>query len=187
MTKNRFYAFIRALAIPFVRLIYPFRLTGAENVPAEGPVVLCSNHRSNLDPLFLAIGIKHRELHFMCKKELFKTKLTAAFFTKLGMFAVDRGHTDMSAMRNAMSLIREGRVFAIFPQGHRYKLDDHRELLSGATLIAMRSGAKIVPIHIGSVKPFRRTDVNIGEAFDLSSIRRPDEATKLLTEAIWKE
>ena len=190
MKRNHFYHFAVALLWPILHLIFPHRVTGLENVPGEGAVMLCSNHVSMLDPFFIAGAVK-REIRFISKKELFKNKLLGAILTKLGMFPVDRGGSDMTAMRTCVSILREGGVLGIFPQGHRYKHDENHEMQSGAAFIALRTHVPVVPIHVsGPVRPFRFTRIHIMPPVDLNDLTRPDataigEATKRLTDAIW--
>lgn len=190
MKRNHFYHFAVAVLWPILHLIFPHRVTGLENVPAEGGVMLCSNHVSMLDPFFIAGAVK-REIRFISKKELFKNKLLGAIMTKLGMFPVDRGGSDMAAMRTCISILKEGGVLGIFPQGHRYKHDENHELQSGAAFIALRTRVPVVPIHVsGPVRPFHRTTIHIMPPVDLADLARPDaaaigEATNRLSGAIW--
>ena len=190
MKRNHFYHFAVAVLWPILHLIFPHRVTGLENIPREGGVMLCSNHVSMLDPFFIAGAVK-REIRFISKKELFKNKLLGAIMTKLGMFPVDRGGSDMAAMRTCISILKEGGVLGIFPQGHRYKHDENRELQSGAAFIALRTRVPVVPIHVsGPVRPFHRTTIHIMPPVDLADLARPDavaigEATNRLSGAIW--
>lgn len=192
MKSNRFYHVIVALVRPLLHLIFPHRVIGRENVPLEGPVMLCSNHVSMIDPLFIAAAVR-REVRFISKKELFDNRLLGAFLTRLGMFPVDRGGSDMAAMRSCIGILKEGGALGIFPQGHRFKHDENREMQSGAALMAIRTKAPVIPIHVsGPVRPFHRTTVRIGAPVGLEDISRPDaaalgEATKRLTAAIWEE
>ena len=57
MVKNRFYRFIRATWRPFATFLHPLRVEGLENVPKEGPVLLCPNHSSNWDPILVALRL----------------------------------------------------------------------------------------------------------------------------------
>ena len=107
------------------------------------------------------------------------------------MVPVDRGGSDMAAMRTCISVLKEGGVLGIFPQGHRYKHDESHEMQSGAAFIALRTHVPVVPIHVsGPVRPFRFTRIHIMPPVDLSDLTRPDapsigEATKRLSDAIW--
>ena len=191
MKKNRFYAIARVCVMPLLWLIFPHRVFGLENIPSTGPVMLCSNHVSLIDPVFLGCSLK-RQIRFISKKELFSVKILGSFLRALGMFPVDRGGTDMTAMRTSLSILREGGVLGIFPQGHRYRQDENRKMESGAALMALRARVPVIPIHISPVKAFRRTTIRIGAPLELSDIGRIDgaavtEFTNRLSGAIWKD
>ena len=192
MTDNRFYRTVIALLRPLMRLVFPHRVTGLEHIPSDGALILCGNHVSMLDPLFVACATK-RPIRFIAKKELFQNRFLSALFTKMGMFPVDRGASDMAALRTCLNILKEGSVLGIYPQGHRWRNDDNHELHSGAVIMALRSRAPIVPIHVsGPVKPFRRTIVRIGAPVDLRDLPRVDThaietANSRLGAAIWPE
>ena len=189
---NRWYYFFRALVIPLLHLLFPFRVTGRENIPSEGAAILCSNHVCMLDPLFIAVATR-RYIRYISKKELFDNKFLGWFFRHLGMFPVARGNADMSAMRTMMSVLKEGGVLGIFPQGHRYRQDDNRSLESGTAVIALRAHVPVIPIHVrGPVRLFRRNEIRIGGPVALDDLKRIDapslaEADDRLVAAIWGE
>ena len=192
MKENRFYAFFRALVLPLLHLFFPYRVTGRENIPTDGAAVLCSNHVSMIDPVFIAMATR-RYIRYISKKELFENRFTNWFFRHMGMFPVARGETDMTAMRTMMSVLKEGGVLGIFPQGHRYPQDDNRTLESGVAIVALRARVPVIPIHVrGPVRMFHRNEIHIGKPVMLDDLRRIDaptlaEADKRLIEAIWTQ
>lgn len=192
MSENRFYYVARAAVTPLLHLLYPYRITGKENIPLEGPAILCSNHVHMFDPVFIATGTP-RYIRYISKKELFESKFLAWLFRHLGMFPVARGQADMSAMRTMLSILKEGGVLGIFPQGHRYKNDDHRQLETGAAIIALRARVPVIPIHVnGPLKLFRRNEITVGKPVVLDDLKRIDaptlaEADNRLIAAIWKD
>lgn len=192
MKKNAFYRVVRNAAWFLCKIIFPTKVVGAEHVPADGPVLLCSNHISMVDPVLIAVSFR-RQITFMAKKELFGTKFTGWFFRNLGMVPVDRGASDIQALRVCMEVLKEGGLLGVFPQGHRYPQDDHRELLNGAALMALRSRVPVVPVHVSApLKPFRRTTVRFGKPFDFADVSRInaqaiEAATGRITEGIWQE
>lgn len=192
MKENKFYWLIRNIAWFLCRIIFPTKVIGAENIPAEGPVLLCSNHVSLIDPVLLACSFKRR-VTFMAKKELFGTKFTNWFFRSLGMVPVDRGASDIQALRVCLEVLSEGGLLGIFPQGHRYKQDEKREIQNGAALMALRSKATVVAAHVSApMKAFRRTTIRFSEPVDLSDMARVNSqaiqaASGRITEAIWQE
>lgn len=192
MKKNYFYRAVRNAAWFLCKLIFPTKVIGAENVPADGPVLICSNHVSMVDPVLIATSFK-RQITFMAKKELFATKFTNWFFTNLGMVPVDRGASDIAAMRVCIEALNEGRLLGIFPQGHRYKQDEKRELQNGAAMMALRSKAVVIPAHVSApLKAFRMNTIRFGKPVDFSDLVRINSqaitaASSRIAEGIWQE
>lgn len=159
-----FYRFAKSLILPVFGAFYPLKITGSRKLP-EGAVIVVCNHISNWDVLVLA-RVFDRQLHYMAKKELFGNPILRAIINGLGAFPVDRGSADMSAIRRSLELMNAGEVVGIFPQGTRVKDDSSFEVAGGVAMIALRSHAQIVPVHInGPYRLFRRMKVNIGEPF----------------------
>ena len=86
---ERFYNLCCNLARPFYSLVFPVKVEGLENVPAEGACILCANHLSARDPFYIAVRVRNRYLHFMAKVELFRFPPLAAFMRGLMAFPVD--------------------------------------------------------------------------------------------------
>lgn len=164
---NFYEAIYKIFARP-VRALYRVRVIGAENLPAEGGCLLCSNHTSMRDVVVLAAALP-RQPRYMAKKELFKIPLLSQLIRALGAFPVDRGGADVSSIKKSIAMIEGGEVVSVFPQGHRVKGRCARgtPIKNGAGLIAYRSGACVVPAYIKTkayrVKPFRRTEIIIGK------------------------
>ena len=180
-----FYSFAKAVMRVFFAVIYPLSMTGAENLPGSGAAILCGNHMSLLDPLAAGRAVG-RPVRFMGKKELFKVPLLNGLLRALGAFPVDRGNADMTAVRTSLAILKEGGVLGIFPQGGR-ETGDYRGMETGVALIALKSGAPVVPMRImKKFRPFRRNTLIIGETVDLSnySIRAGSEALSRATERI---
>lgn len=126
---------------------FDWRVSGAERIPGDGPLVMVSNHVNYIDPLALG-AVSPRTLHFMAKKELFAYPLFGALLRRLGAFPVRRGAADRKAIRKALGLLSEGRVVAMFPEGTRSKTGELMELQRGAALLALKSGAPVQPLII---------------------------------------
>ena len=190
--NQRLYRFVRVLLSAFFAVLFPARVDGLENIPDEGGFILCCNHLSNRDPFYISAPCKKRCFHFMAKAELFRWKPVAAFIRAMGGFPVDRGHNDLNAVRTALNLVKEGHVLALFPQGSRSKDNSRTPMLAGVSMIALRSGAPVIPAFIGGpYRPFRRTQVSFGKPVDLSDFgRRADsetlkQATLRIEDAVW--
>lgn len=173
-----FYRFCRVLVYPFVRVLWRVKIENEEAMPKSGGVVLCCNHISNLDAVFLGIALK-RQVHYMAKQELFKNKLLAKLFHALGAFAVNRGKGDKAALDTGTEIIEKGQVMGIFPEGTRSKTGELLRAKSGTLLIASRANAPILVAAIKTknqkVRLFRSVTVRFGK------ILTPDELHVELT------
>ena len=164
---NRFYRTFRSIFKPFFLIFFPFKVHGAENVPTDRPVVLCANHSNAADPFLIAMSLpKDLPLRFMAKKELMETPLLGAFLARLGVFGVDRGHSDLAAVKTAIRTLRDGSNLLVFPEGTRVKYEGEAEPKSGVVMIAVHTGAPLLPVYAGKRrKLFRKTHIIFGEPF----------------------
>ena len=160
------YMFLRNIIAVFYRIIFRFEIIGEENIPKEGGAVLCSNHRSNNDAIFLAICQK-RPITFMGKDSLFKVPVLGFLLKKVGAFPVKRGTGDIGAIRTAVKALEEKNLLCIFPEGTRNKTAEPLiEFKAGAVLIAYKAGADIVPCAIsGKMRPFSKIRVEFAKPF----------------------
>ncbi len=191
MSKG-FYRFMCGVMGPWYAVFYPARVDGLENIPADGGFILCSNHISARDPFYLAIRCRKRMVHFMAKAELFRNRLVAAFLRGLESFPVERGSSDLAAVRTALKLVSDGHGLGLFPQGTRSRDNAPTPMLTGASMIAMRAGVPVIPVYIGGpYRLFRRIQVSFGAPIDFSDLgRRADretleKATQRIAESIW--
>ena len=146
-----FYSSVRGLfRFLFLKTLTPTRIVGGEEFP-EGPVVLCANHLSAMDVLQL-IPATPRKIHFMARKDLFKIPLVGCVIKAAGAFPVDRKNADVSAIKNGMTVLKEGEVLGIFPQGTRcpgvHPASTAGKLRDGALMMAHRTHATLVPSAI---------------------------------------
>lgn len=151
---------------PFFNLVHPGRAIGRENIP-DGPVLLCPNHTRLSDPLFVvfALTLKHRP-QVMAKAELMEIPVLGWLLSKAGVFAVERGKSDVTAIKRAMKCLKSGDKLLIFPEGTRYKDGVMGEAKTGVAMLALRTGTPILPIYIPAKKKwFGRTPVVFGEPY----------------------
>ena len=156
---------------PFFGFVHPCRLIGRDNLPAEGGL-FCANHTKMSDPLclLLALGVKWN-LHVMAKAELMRVPILGWILKQVGIFGVDRGKSDVGAIKTAMKFLKSGESVLIFPEGTRIKngVDKHgneSEAKAGAAMLAVRTGAWLIPVFIPEKKRwFRVTKIVIGEPY----------------------
>ena len=149
----------------FLLFMFPHKVIGRENVPAEGGVILAVNHSSNLDPVMIGVSVPYPErMTFMAKAELFKNKLFARLISSLGAFPIQRGRGDIGARKTAFEILKNGDIMLIFPEGSRVKKGQKRRAKPGVAAIAARAKAPVVPVHIkNGYRWMRRVTVVYGE------------------------
>jgi 1-acyl-sn-glycerol-3-phosphate acyltransferase len=141
------YAFLKPFAVAIMRLLFRLEGRGMTHVPAHGPVLLVANHSSFLDPPLVG-GVAPRQLSFMAKAELFKVPLFGGLIRRLNARPVRREGADASALRTALRILQDGDVLLMFPEGTRGDEGTLREPKPGAAMLAVLSGAAVVPVFI---------------------------------------
>jgi 1-acyl-sn-glycerol-3-phosphate acyltransferase len=152
------------------------KVEGLENVPKKGGAILVSNHLNNADPCVIP-GVFNRRIITMAKKEMFKWPVISLLFRFIGAFPVDRQGADLAALREAQSVVHDGLLLLMFPEGTRSRDYGLHRGFPGTALVAYRTGAPIIPIAITGtqnipwpwvfVRPFfgPRVTVRIGKPF----------------------
>ncbi|MGA2513315.1 MAG: lysophospholipid acyltransferase family protein [Candidatus Limnocylindrales bacterium] len=170
---------------------------GLENLPASGPALVVCNHASNADGMLLmayVVPAMGRPMGWLGKEEALRWPFFGWAMRQNGVFGIRRGAGDLEAFRLARAVLDEGRVLAVFPEGTRSPDGALQEAKEGATVLAVRSGAPILPIAIAGSHRFwprgrllprfgRRMAVRVGETFTLSIPRGGDrhESLRLAT------
>ncbi len=164
------------------RLVANVRVEGMGNVPRTGPVILAVNHISNADPVVIGAWLtpllKTRRIHWLGKREIFDIPIFGLVAASGGVHPVERGTADVDAFRLATRILEAGSVLLIFPEGTRSPTGELAEAKDGTALLALKTGALIVPIGVNNADtvwrkgrvlpspfPRRRITVRIGAAF----------------------
>ena len=156
-------------------------------IPREGPVIIAANHASNFDAVVLGAWLTPalgRRIHWLGKKELFAWPVVGWAARNGGVHPVDRGAADADAFRLARRILDEGHVLFVFPEGTRSADGALHEARDGVAVLALRTGAAIVPIGIAGSNgvwprgqklphPGGRVTVKVGEAFRLADVLPP--------------
>lgn len=170
---NRLFIFIYYVVGFVSSILHPTTVEGMERLPRSG-VLLCPNHSSNWDPILVALKLPiNYRLHIMGKKELFDNPLLGWFLRKMGVFPVNRGSSDISAVKQSIQALKDGDNLLIFPEGttihngigYTDGLPAHAK--SGVAMIGVRTGAKLVPVFVdGEKKLFHRTRIIFGDPYE---------------------
>jgi len=153
------YRAVAAFCAGMIRLFCRTRVDvrGQVNVPADGGAVLVANHASYLDPPVMAMALR-RQVHFMAREEVLGVPLLGPLLRRCGVFAVRQGTADRAAIRQAMSLLAQGKLIGIFPEGTRSADGSLKSAHPGAALIASRAGVPLIPVAIqGTWEAFPRS------------------------------
>ena len=173
-----FYYVARVIVRGLLKLLTHCQVKGRENIPSQGPLLIVANHLSLADPPLLGVSLS-RKVMFMAKKELFRFRLIGYFIGGLGAFSVHRGRLDRKAMRRACQVLANGLALVMFPEGTRSRSGRLQPAFSGPALIAMRSGAPILPVGIIGTEKIKgvawilrrpQITVNIGQPFYLPPV-----------------
>lgn len=182
-----FYWFILSLAWLVWHLIFRIKVIGRENLPKDRGFVLCPNHISAIDPVFVATArFWGKRLLIMGKEELFNINpIISWMFLHVGVVPVQRGKGDTSVVENAIECVKNGQGLLIFPEGTRTKDGNLGRIKSGALVVASQANVDIIPCRIiykgGKMKLFCRCTIIFGKAIDkgLLQLGEPRSATRL--------
>jgi 1-acyl-sn-glycerol-3-phosphate acyltransferase len=122
-----------------------------DEIPRDGPLIIAANHASNFDAPVLGAWLipkLGRRIHWLGKRELFAWPIVGWVAANGGVHPVDRDSADVEAFRLASRILDGGHVLFVFPEGTRSPDGALRAARDGLALLALRSGAPIVPIGI---------------------------------------
>jgi 1-acyl-sn-glycerol-3-phosphate acyltransferase len=105
---------------PIVRLWGRLEVSGLEQLPADGPVLLAGNHDSYWDPIAIGMAARRRrQIHALAKVQLWKYKPVGYVLDGMGQIPIDRGKSDAAALARAIEGLRAGICIGVFPEGTR--------------------------------------------------------------------
>jgi 1-acyl-sn-glycerol-3-phosphate acyltransferase len=141
------YGILKPVTRALMRLLFRLEGHGTEHIPAAGSVLIVSNHSSVLDPPLIG-SVCPRQLTFLAKAELFRIPGFGWLIRRLGARPLRREGADPSALRMAQRVLGEGRALLVFPEGTRGEEGVLREAKAGAALLAVQSGATVIPAYV---------------------------------------
>ena len=159
------------------RVIWKFNVTGKENIPTSGNYILCPNHQSHLDGLWVwaAIGEDNINIDKICclaKKEHLNNELSKGWFRMLGGIPVDRSGNSAPAMKRALECLQDNYNILIHPEGTRTKTGTLGEFRNGASKLAIDSGIKIIPVYIDGAFEIYPSNRLLPKFFNFKNMKR---------------
>ena len=129
------------------RLCFQLRLTGQENIPAQGGLLIAANHASFLDVPFLGCGVA-RQLAFLGRHNLFPIPLVNPLLQRLGWIPIRQDRFDRDGLRRAEDCIEKGNALVIFPEGARTETGALGEGKLGLAMLVLKTKCLVVPAYI---------------------------------------
>lgn len=175
--------FLKVLLYVFIWLMFPTIYKGKKNIPKGRTIFIC-NHTSNIDSIIVEMSC-WKEKHYLAKKELYRAKFVGGFLKKMNTIPIERGKTDLTAIKTCLKLLNKEKALVIFPEGTRNKTEEALgEVKSGAAMFAIKAKAPIVPIWIKK-KPrlFCLNTLRFGKPFTLEQFYDKKLNNEVLDEA----
>lgn len=185
-----FYWIIYIIVYVPLRLLFPFKVIGKENLPPKKSLLIVSNHLSWFDVVLIPLTIPGFRFT-VSKKENGKNPVARFFLKLFGAVFIDRDNIDVSSMRNLVKILKRGKNITLFPEGTRNRTGTELQpIKNGVSLIALQSSATVLPVMIANrPKIFKKNYVYIAPPFNLNEkVERPyngeriSEATEIISE-----
>lgn len=179
--EGKLYDNLRPVGNTLISSLYKVEYVGLENIPAQGGLIIASNHINALDPVFIALGVKERQIHFMGKKELFEKPVIRDVLKAANGFPIVRGGADKEALDYAINVAKEGKILGIFPEGTRSKDYKPARAKSGVALIAKEAKADVLPVSIyncDNMKRGTKLTIRFGEVIPYEKLGLTDDGPR---------
>ncbi len=150
----KIYRFWRWLLNGIIRLLYNYRITGQEHVPATGPLIVAVNHLHLLDPFATAPAVP-RQITTLAAEKWQRPGIVGWFLRSAGVVFVRRGEVDRQALRACLEVLSKGKALAIAPEGTRSKTHSLQRAKPGIAYLATRSDAQILPVSVWGIERLR--------------------------------
>ena len=184
-------AIVRGAIFIYCKIVYRAKITGTENIPKNGAVLFCANHRSYLDAPLIESTCNRPDTRFLAKKSLANHKFLAHFGNLFNEILVEKDARDMKAVREVLKAFKNNEAIAIFPEGTRNGLEKGEKVQDGAAFFALNSDAVVIPAGIkGGEKPIKKVTITYGKPIDFTEEKKNKKDKEIIeksTEKIMNE
>lgn len=193
------YYFSKRIIILLGKLFFRVQANGVENIPKNGGFILASNHASYLDPAIVGSSCPRDDLYYLAREDLFKNKGFAWWLKHVHVVALKRNSADISAVKESLALLNQGKGLILFPTGTRTIDGRITDLHEGVGFLAYKAKVPVVPACVRgteralpkgakSVK-FTRVKVVFGKPINILGFSgfSEKEAYRKITENIGQE
>ena len=174
----------------YCKIVYRLKVVGLENIPKEGAVIFCGNHRNFLDAPLVEITCKRDDARFLAKEELTKNFFLKLLGNVFDVILVKRNEKDLGPMKESLKTLKQGKSIALFPEGTRNGLKKGIKPKTGAAYFALNSDAVLIPVGIkGGEKPFQKATITYGKPINIDEYkdkekRKEKETAEIVTTKI---
>ena len=127
-------------------LVFRLRINGMKNYPSNGPMLVCSNHQSNLDPLILGCACP-RPVNYLAKKQLFDFKPLGWFLRWNDAIELDR-EKGLGGIKETLKRLKRKESVVMFPEGTRSKDGEMQPIKGGFCTLVRKTKVPILPVGI---------------------------------------
>ncbi len=169
----------------YCKIVYRVKIIGTENIPKEGTLIFCGNHKTYLDPPLLIVTAK-RYMRMLAKEELKKNPLFAFLGFLYDGIYVKRDSKDIGSLKTALKTLKDGNCVGLFPEGTRNGLEKNDgKIKNGAAYMALKTNAKVIPVGIvGPAKPFTKNAIIYGKPLDFSEYAKEMKTDKTVEDKV---
>lgn len=168
--RNLIYDAGRSLFAVYFGACVRLTVENEEYFPQDGPAILCANHISWFDPPLMAVLAPGR-IHFMAKKELFANPVFDRVMRAVNAFPVDRTALDRTALKRGLDVLSGEGILCLFPEGTRQPRGKVGDMSLGASYLALKSGAPLVPVGVsGDFRPGGKLRVRVGRPIEIPEV-----------------
>ena len=183
------YAFLRGLMRLLTRtyLAGLFTVSGIENVPRNGALIICANHSATLDPPLVPGFVPRSDTWSMAKSEYFRSPVVRFLFKHYHAFPVVRHSADRAALRRSFDLLKAGQALIIYPEGTRVEAGVLATPEPGAGFIAQKAACPVLPVALSGTRECfpkgarwpRRTRVTIAFGKPFFALQKRPDGTRV--------